>query len=628
VAEIKPLRLKAQRVANKVVIAKTSPVAQVCVDTGVFHLQNNFDYSIPESISDQLIPGTLVKVPFGKSEVLGYVVSRSPGEFETSKLKPISKLVSPIPLLSEELIEIISDTCERYACKPWDLVKNAIPPRVGAAEKDFVNRQTNPIHDRKLKLSHELRVVPSLTELHLEILELLSSLNGAEQLLVIVPDERDLNQIGEFDFVIDPLVLSSNLDKSTRYRNYLLARFDFPKLIIGNRSAIFTPLQPNSKILIFNDGDESMYERRFPGWNVRDVALLRSADFSLIFASASPSLEIARLTGLGWIKNISSSRKSNTLKNISFADSRDSDIGIIKKGLKQGNVLVCMAESGYVNAIACQKCRNQALCDCGGKLFIPEKTSSPICYLCEKKYQNWRCTWCDGENIRALSRGSARYLEEISKAVPGVRVLLSKGNSRIDVLPKLSEHVLVISTYGCEPLGEYSGVVLRSLESLTNRIDLRSLESVRRLIFENIGKLIGKDESFVYLDLQSSNPLAQGILRNDPLSLSELEIQDRESSKLPPFTRVATIVGESTAIRALSKQLSDNDLFLGVSVVSQSSSRDTATNSSNSSNLSKLVLRSGIEKSADFSLFLRDLARYRSLKGLTPLTIRIDPYSI
>jgi hypothetical protein len=44
VAEIKPLRLKAQRVKSKVQIAQSSPVVQVCVDTGVFHLQNNFDY--------------------------------------------------------------------------------------------------------------------------------------------------------------------------------------------------------------------------------------------------------------------------------------------------------------------------------------------------------------------------------------------------------------------------------------------------------------------------------------------------------------------------------------------------------------------------------------------------------
>ena len=623
-AEEKPLRLKAQRVASKVVIAKSSPIAQVCVDTGVYHLQDIYDYVIPENISGLVVPGVLVKVPFGKSEVLGYVVSRLAGEMQVSKLKPISKIISPIALLSEELIAIIGDTCERYACKPWDLVKSAIPPRAASVERAFVERAPLAVIEKELKLQHQLLIVSNVGELQDEINNLLKSLTGKEQLLVIVPDERDIAQLQVSALAVNPLVLSSNLDKSQRYENYLRARFDYPKLIVGNRSAIFTPLAPNSKILIFNDGDESMYERRFPGWNVRDVALLRSGDFSLIFASASPSLEVARLTALGWIKNRTRTRADKTKRNFVFADSRDSDIAIIKKGLKEGHVLVVMAESGYVNAIACQKCRNQARCDCGGKLCITEKNRAPICYLCEEVYKNWRCRWCDSDIIRAISRGSSRYVEEISKAVPGTRVLLSKGNARTDVLPNLTENVLVVATYGCEPLGEYSAVIFRSLENLTNRIDLRSLESVRRLILEDIGKISRVKGGYVYLDLQSNNPLAQGLLRDDALALCDLEMRERESSKLPPFTRIATLMGESSAIRTLAKAVSEDEMFVGVSVLSQPNS----SNVGRTSNLSKLVLRVGIAKSGEFSQFLGDLARYRSLKGLTPLTIRIDPFTI
>lgn len=624
-AETKPLRLKAQRVSSKVVIAENSPVAQICVDTGVFHLQNNFDYSIPNNLSDVIAPGVLVKVPFGKSEVLGYVVSREPGELELSKLKPISKVVSELSLLSEELIEIISDTCERYACKPWDLVKSAIPPRAAGAEKNFAGRTPKPIRSVKLQLNHEFVIVSNTRELAHQIAELLKASGEGEQLLVIVPDERDIKQLAQFEYQCQPLILSSDLEKTERYRNYLSARFDFPKFILGNRSAIFTPLQPNSKILILNDGDESMYERRFPGWNVRDVALLRSADFSLIFASASPSLEVARLSQLGWIKARTANVERLKGPAITFNDSFESDIAIIKKGLKVGNVLVVMAESGYVNAISCQKCRNQGLCECAGKLFIAEKGGAPTCYLCGKIATNWRCSWCDGETIRAISRGSSRYVEEISKAVPGTRVLLSKGGSRLDVLPKLTENVLVISTYGCEPDGEYAGVVLRSLENLTNRIDLRSLEFVRRLVFENLGKVSNSNGGCVYVDLPASHPFSQGLLRADPMGLTNLEIVERKSSNLPPYTRVATITGEGAAVRVLANQIKENDLFASVSVISNTSASGASSKSINSS---KLILRASIENSAQFSEFLRDLARYRSLKGLSPLSIRIDPYSI
>jgi primosomal protein N' len=109
------------------------------------------------------------------------------------------------------------------------------------------------------------------------------------------------------------------------------------------------------------------------------------------------------------------------------------------------------------------------------------------------------------------------------------------------------------------------------------------------------------------------------------MGLSNLEMVERKSSNLPPFTRVATITGEGAAIRVLANQIKENDLFASVSVISNTSASGASGKSINSS---KLILRASIENSSQFSEFLRDLARYRSLKGLSPLSIRIDPYSI
>ena len=64
-AEVKPLRLKAQRVAKKVAIAPVNPVAQICVDTGVFHLPDTYDYLVPADLHEFVVPGIFVKVPFG-----------------------------------------------------------------------------------------------------------------------------------------------------------------------------------------------------------------------------------------------------------------------------------------------------------------------------------------------------------------------------------------------------------------------------------------------------------------------------------------------------------------------------------------------------------------------------------
>ena len=622
-AEVKPLRLKAQRVAKKVAIATEDPVAQICVDTGVFHLPDTYDYLVPEDLHELVVPGVFVKVPFGPNEVMGYVQSREASDLDPAKLKTISKLISSIPLLTEELIEIIGLTCERYACKPWDVIRSAIPSRVAACEKLFEGKSLPTKLNPTTKSDHSLTISQNLNSFSDLVRKTVQELKKSQQLLVIVPDERDLKQLSMSDLGIDPVVLSSDSSKSDRYGNYLKIRFENSKLIIGNRSAIFTPLAVNSIIMIYNDGDESFYERRFPSWNVRDIAMLRSGEFSLHFVGASPSLEIVRLVELGWIKKSEENQPAQVKKTIVHcSDSNVSDISLIKAGLKNGNVLVVMAETGYVNAIACQKCRNQARCECGGKIYLPSKGSELTCAICEKLQKDFVCDWCGGQTIRSISKGSSRFAEEIAKAVPGFRVLLSKGGSRIDLLPKSSENLLVVASYGCEPAGEYSAIVLKSLENLCNRVDLRSMESARRLIFENRSRLAFKDEGKMYLELASDNPIAQGVIRDDSYGLALSEIAERKALNLPPFCRIATLTGESSAIRRLAQTLEDNDLFSAIAI--QDNFREKLGNQ----NESKLILRSEISRSAEFSEFFRDLARYRGIKALTPLQLKVDPFVI
>ena len=625
-ADVKPLRLKTQRVAKKVPIALENPVAQICVDTGVFHLPDIYDYLVPEEITHLVVPGAFVKVPFGKAEVMGYVRTRNKSLMEIKGLKTITKMISPIPLLTDELVEIIELTCQRYACKPWDVIRSAIPARVAAEERGFLGKAIPVISatkSKKPKLDHRFTIIKSLEDLALAVNKTLATLDVGQQLLLIVPDERDIKQLLTFNLDIPPVLLTSNIPKSERYGNYLRVRFEQSPFIIGTRSSIFTPLSSNSMIFVFNDGDESMYERRFPSWNVRDIAMLRSGEFSLQFIGASPSLEVVRLAELGWIKprklEIKRDQKRAT---VHCADSGVSDIALMKAGLKKGNVLVVMAETGYINAIACQKCRNQARCECGGKLFFPNKKSKLTCAICEKTYEEFTCFWCDGKTIRTIAKGSSRIADEIAKAVPGYRVLLSKGGARIDEISEVKENVLVLASYGCEPVGDYSTVILRSLENLSNRVDLRSLETARRLVFENFGRLSGVNAPTLYLDLALDNSLAQGVLKNDVYSNCLLELNERRNLNLPPFCRIAILQGESSTLRQMARTLEENKLFDGIAL------QENFEMEAGDKGKSRLVLRSEISKSQEFSEFFRDLARYRGIKRLPSLQLRMDPFSI
>ena len=90
-----PLRLKSERV-GRVKIAEQDPYLSVLVDTGVFHLDQEFDYALPEKMD--LKPGQWVSVPFHGKNCLGLIVKRS-SNTSVMKILPINR-VAKGPLIS------------------------------------------------------------------------------------------------------------------------------------------------------------------------------------------------------------------------------------------------------------------------------------------------------------------------------------------------------------------------------------------------------------------------------------------------------------------------------------------------------------------------------------------------
>ena len=82
-----PLRLKSERV-GKVELTGESPYLSVLVDTGVFHLNHEYDYSLPAKFS--LDVGDWVSVPFNGRNCLGLITKRSP-KTSVAKVQPINR---------------------------------------------------------------------------------------------------------------------------------------------------------------------------------------------------------------------------------------------------------------------------------------------------------------------------------------------------------------------------------------------------------------------------------------------------------------------------------------------------------------------------------------------------------
>jgi len=631
-----PLKLKRQAVAKAPQklpnVSKNLPIASVLVDTPVSSLEGIYDYFVPEIFNESAVTGTKVLVEFGSGKVEGLVVGRKDKSDQTQKLKPILDLTSPSGMVSETVISHIEMVRNRFGGSFWAVLNSAVPSRVVKEEKLIESRSS--LNDASSIDFSELRELvgradfgqllskqrlkwginfPIATDPNWFLLEIVKLRAQVSQILIIVPDEKDISVLSGVlvnhfgDQFID---LGSHLSKSLRYRNYLKTRYMSPKVIISTRSGVFAPLERNATVIVLSDLDSSHYELHSPGWNTRDVTLLRDHFTSLIFISPSHSLEIARLIEIGWLEKKLYKQK-NTQRFLTN-ENGNSYVSSIKKGISNGNVLVSVSEKGYANLFLCSKCRNTANCECGGKLQIEGSKKIPKCYLCQTEYKNWKCSFCADNRPFVIAKGIERTAEEIGRAIPKIAILVSSGNKQISSVP--SGRHIVVSTAGSEPNGVYSSVVMLDGEKIFNRPSLRAEELAKFHWFSLLSKASSSAE--IFLSLPNHHPSVQCLLRGDSLANAASELNNREKAKLPPFYRVAVVVGDKPEISKFADNLRNDKTY----EITGPITIDTYQ--------SKLLIRVKLAEGSLLVDLLDDVVKVQALKRRKIFSIRFDPFDL
>ncbi len=607
-------------------VAGRLPVARIRVDTGVFHLDQMYDYSVPEKLSEMIVPGVRVQLPFGNRETEGIVVDRVANPQKAVTLKVISKVLSPHPVATSATFELIEKAAEFYCCNPWDLLRSAIPPRVASVDKELSVVYPTSSTARSKKTPVYQNFTP-FSPPHEQIGLTVAEFNRSGSVLIVAPDERDVDKLieylsGRFDNV---LKLSSSSTREERYRNFLLSmQLEF-SVVVGTRSAIFAPVRNLASIIIYKESSPDHYELRSPGWNSSIIAKMRaeSEGIALVLTGFTPSVRAASEIDQRTIKF----NNQRTQVNVQAFTPSDGTLlpgrifSEIKKALKKGPVLFIAPRKGYGNALLCSHCRNVALCKCGGRLSVASKGLAPTCVHCGIAFPSWRCSYCDRDKQYLAGRGIDRAAEEISRAFPGFPVVISAG----DVIKESvdSKPALVLSTPGAQPQvnGGYAAVVVLDAIRFFSHTDVNGQERARELLFETASMV--SIEGQVLLVLDDSHPIVAAIARWNIAPLLKRELADRVELMLPPSVTSAVLVTDQSAapaiVSGLKKALEDSRLpsstrIYGATLLPKGQA--------------KIVLHVSHEQSSDLAKILHELQRKRSISKKDLFTLRIDPYSL
>ncbi len=620
----RPLRLKtetAKRVERDA--AESAPIAKVWVDNGVAHLDGIFDYLVPERLDSQVRAGVRISVDFAGRECEALVVERS-AEGSQSGLKFISKVLSPTAVAPPGLIQLVSKGCARWLAHPYDFLRSAIPPRVAAVDKLHLEINNGLVNAKSSEGSKTYIHVQPHEDAIGKLAEFALSKVKTGSILIITPEERELEQLAQM-LGDKACVLSASLSRSVRYENYLRSISETNLITIGTRSAIFAFPPDLKTIVIFREGAESHYETRSPGWNARDLAMIRSEQggCDLFFVGYSPSLEIGVLIDSDEVKMLG---KSNRLQVSNFEQLNGELLPNrifppIRKALKSGPVLFLIPRKGYASSLMCKKCRNIATCECGGKISRRKINADAECVLCGKTQPSLKCRWCKGDTLMMLGRGGERHTEEIGRAFPNIPTHYSTADSQIITLP--NSPALVIATAGMEPRveGGYSAVVLLEGDSFFTYTDFRAQERARELFFIAAASVSKKGE--VITVVNSSNQITSALTQWSPKVLTSRELSERRELNFPPYSRSISMEvenSEATSIVAgLKKALLDKRLPESTRVLGPAQS---------SGNNSRILLTADLVDSENLLKFVGDYIRHRAVSKKKNILLRVDPYSL
>ncbi|WP_353810025.1 primosomal protein N' [Agromyces sp. SYSU T00194] len=584
----------------------------MAIDSPLPQLDQLFDYAVPDALARSAVPGVRVRVPLRSGGRLahGWIVELADESAFDGRLSELDEVTTLVPVLAPEVWALARRVADRAAGSASDVLRLAIPSRYVRVEKAWVQAQgadasggaptagepvpsapgpaSAPAGDEDVDGSEAHaegvdaldRAVAARARVALQALPGVARLgDGAtvgrwamtlasaaaavlargETTIVAVPDYRDLEQL---EAALHDAVGAEHVTRvdagqtgGARYRGFLDCLDGSPRVIIGNRSAVYAPAARLGLIALWDDGDPLHAEPLSPGVHARDAALVRQeqSGAALVFAAHARSTEVQRLVDVGWCAPIEPERLARPRIVVDEAGSDPGTARIpsaawraAREASAHGPVLLQVARPGYAAALACARCGTPASCAaCGGALEQRGPRSAPACRVCGTRASAFRCPECEGERLRMVTVGTERTAEELGRAFPGTRVIVSDGERPLTTVGP--EPALVIATRGAEPVasGGYRAVLLLDGERMLLREALRVAEDCVRWWAD--AAALAADDAPVHL-VGVRGRIATAFATWTLARWAEEELAARRELRFPPAVRVATVTARGPVL--------------------------------------------------------------------------------
>ncbi|MES9858088.1 MAG: primosomal protein N' [Sedimenticola sp.] len=412
------------------------------------------------------------------------------------------------------------------------------------------------------------------TEVYLNLIKV--CLEQGRQALVLVPEIGLTPQLmHRFERRVGGglVVLHSGLAAGERERAWHEARLGRARVILGTRSALFTPLPRLGLILVDEEHDLSFKQQDGFRYSARDIAVIRGqrANCPVMLGSATPSLESLHNARSGRYRHLWLTRRAGEAKppRLDLLDIRSVRLQagvspvlmrMVKEELAAGNqVLLFLNRRGYAPVLTCHDCGWVAQCHrCDARMTLHAASRILWCHHCgsQKRLQP-QCPECKGDDLRPLGQGTERLEELLEQQLPDVAIVridrdtTRRKGSLERLLQEIKEgkHSLLLGTQMLAKGHHFPDVTLVGILDVDQGLfsaDYRASERMSQLIIQVAGRAgrAQKPGRVVVQTRHPDHPLMQLLIREGYSAYAVEALAERRETRFPPYSYHALLRAE------------------------------------------------------------------------------------
>lgn len=600
-------------------------VLQVAVVAPIDHL---FDYLPPLQplINNEPVRGLRLWLPFGKRECLGILWNIANNtECPEDKLKPALEWIDSEPLWSKEDLELLAWTAQYYVYPLGEVLATALPTKlrrktaitqIAKAKQGWIESCTTL--PQVLKSGNLLNIGPKLnadqdnaittikaafgkyqafllegitgsgkTEVYLRLLEHILAQHA--QALILVPEigltpQMQQRLLERFNTKI--ALLHSNRSENTRAADWQAARTGVASIVLGTRTAIFTPLPRLALIIVDEEHDPSFKQHEGLLYSARDIAVWRAwqRHCPVVLGSATPSLETVQNAILNRYSKLELPKRAGAASSPKM-DLIDISATKLQAGLSPALIrllkdnleakqqsLLFLNRRGYAPLLRCYNCGWTAECEhCDARLTTHQKLDILWCHHCGTQQATPKqCPKCQNTKLKFLGQGTERLEQTLTKLFKDISLVRIDRDttSKKNVLEQLLKesqagiHPIILGTQMLAKGHHFPAVTLVGILDLDQGLygsDYRATERMAQLLMQVSGRAgrVTKPGRVVIQTYHPEHILLQTLIHKGYRAFAQLALKERHEARLPPFTAQVLLRADGTKLETAMSFLTD-----------------------------------------------------------------------